>query len=348
MRIAVLGAGYAGLSVTWHLLLYTQGAATVDLFDPFPIGEGVSGMASGLLHSFTGKRAVKPVFADQGINATHRLITEASKALGVPLVQSSGILRPAIDNEQAEYFRQRATEFPHEAEWWEKARCEMTVSGMSIREGLGGLFIKTGVTINNPLYLSGLWDACASLGTQFYDELIENLSDISEFYDHIIVTPGANADLLPELQHLPLSKVKGQLIELAWPADIPMPKFSINSKKYMVLNAERHTCIVGSTFEHNQPDSKPDEKLAYDEIMPPIIELFPALKQAEILNYYAGMRTSSTTHLPLISKIREGLWFLGGLGAKGLLYHGLTGDMLAQAVIHNSTAHIAKEFLFTP
>ncbi|EPJ20257.1 glycine dehyrogenase domain protein [Chlamydia psittaci 02DC23] len=49
----------------------------------------------------------------------------------------------------------------------------------------------------------------------------------------------------------------------------------------------------------------------------------------------------------MISRIKENLWFLGGLGSKGLLYHGLTGDMLAQAVLKQSTAYIAKEFLFT-
>ncbi len=348
MRIAVLGAGYAGLSVTWHILFHTQGTASVDLFDPVPLGEGVSGMASGLLHGFTGRKASKPVLADQGINATHGLITEASRSLGQPIVLSRGILRPAVDDEQATIFKQRATEFPQEVEWWEKAQCEITVPGLVIGEGLGALFIKNGISINNTAYIQGLWNCCASLGTQFYDELIENLSDIEECYDHIIVTPGANADLLPELSHLPLSKVKGQTIEVAWPQGVPVPQFSINAQKYMVVNTEKHTCLLGATFEHNQPEDTPDEELAYSEIMPPILALFPELKDAQVLNYYAGMRSSSSSHLPVISRIKEKLWFLGGLGSKGLLYHGITGDMLAQAVISNSMAYVAKEFLFEP
>ncbi|EPP30257.1 FAD dependent oxidoreductase family protein [Chlamydia psittaci 08-2626_L3] len=345
MRIAVLGAGYAGLSVTWHLLLHSQGTATIDLFDPVPLGQGASGLSSGLLHGFTGKKAMKPPLADLGITSTHSLITEASKALHIPIVLSRGIIRPAVDDEQAEIFMKRVEEFPNELEWWEKARCEMTVPG--IVANLGALFIKNGVTINNNAYINGLWDACANLGTQFYDELIENISDIEEFYEHIIVTPGANAHFLPELQKLPLSNVKGQLIEISWPKDLAMPQFSINGRKYMVANTENNTCILGSTFEHNQPEIVPDENVTYNEIMPPILSLFPDLKDATILNYYAGMRSSSSTRLPLISRIKENLWFLGGLGSKGLLYHGLTGDMLAQAVLKQSTAYIAKEFLFT-
>ncbi|SYX09196.1 bifunctional tRNA (mnm(5)s(2)U34)-methyltransferase/FAD-dependent cmnm(5)s(2)U34 oxidoreductase,Uncharacterized conserved protein,glycine oxidase ThiO,FAD dependent oxidoreductase [Chlamydia poikilotherma] len=345
MRIAVLGAGYAGLSVTWHLLLHSQGTATIDLFDPVPLGHGASGLSSGLLHGFTGKKASKPPLADLGITSTHGLITEASKALNIPIVLSRGIIRPAIDDQQAEIFMKRVEEFPNELEWWEKARCEMTVPG--IVANLGALFIKNGVTINNNAYINGLWDACANLGTQFYDELIENIEDIEEFYDHIIVTPGANAHVLPELEKLPLSNVKGQLIEISWPEDLAMPQFSINAHKYMVANTENNTCILGATFEHNQTEPVTDETSAYNEIMPPILSLFPALKEAKILNYYAGTRSSSSTRLPLISRIKENLWFLGGLGSKGLLYHGLTGDMLAQAVLKQSTAYVAKEFLFT-
>ncbi|AGW39104.1 putative oxidoreductase [Chlamydia pecorum W73] len=348
MRVAVLGAGYAGLSVTWHLLLHTQGTTTIDLFDPIPIGQGASGMSSGLLHAFTGKKALKPPYADLGLLTTHSLITEASKALNLPIVLSRGILRPAKDDEQAEIFMKRAEEFPKEVEWWEKARCEITLPSMVVPSNLGALFIKNGVTINNNAYIDGLWDACASLGTQFYDELIEQLSDIEEFYDHIIVTPGANADLLPELQALPLTKVKGQLLEISWPLDLAMPSFSINAQKYMVSNLESRTCIVGATFEHNQPENSPDLDAAYQEIMPPIISLFPGLQNAQILNCYAGMRSSSSTRLPIIARLKEKLWFLGGLGSKGLLYHGLTGDMLAKAVLKSSTSYIAQEFLFTP
>ncbi|ANH78822.1 NAD(P)/FAD-dependent oxidoreductase [Candidatus Chlamydia sanziniae] len=347
MRIAVLGAGYAGLSVTWHFLLHTQGMATVDLFDPIPLGEGASGMSSGLLHAFHGQEALKPLYADLGMITTHSLITEASKALNLPIVLSRGIVRPATDDEQAALFMKRVEEFPNELEWWEKARCEITIPSMIIPANLGALFIKRGVTINNNRYIDGLWNACASLGTQFYDELIENISDIEEFYDHIIVTPGANADLLPELQSLPLNKVKGQLLEINWPKDLAMPPFSINAKKYMVTNTQKGTCILGSTFEHNQPNPTPNLELASQEILPPILSLFPGLKNAEILHCYAGMRSSSASHLPIIAKLKEKLWFLGGLGSKGLLYHGITGDMLAQAVLRTSTSYIAKEFLFT-
>lgn len=348
MRVAVLGAGYAGLSVTWHLLLHSQGVATIDLFDPVPLGTGASGLSSGLLHYFTGKKATKPPLADQGLNSTHALITEASKALNQRIVASCGILRPASDSEQAEIFKQRAQEFPNELEWWEKAQCELTVPGISIPSHLGSLFIKNGVTIDNTAYVQGLWEACASLGTQYYDELIEKLQDIEEFYDAIVVTPGANADMLPELQHLPLSKVKGQLLEITWPSDTPLLPFSVNAKKYMVTNTKNGTCILGATFEHNFTTDEIDEQTAYQEIMPPIIELFPSLKNVPITHCYAGFRSSSSTRLPIISRVKEKLWFLGGLGSKGLLYHGITGDMLAQAVLKQSLAYIAKEFLYSP
>lgn len=348
MRFAVLGAGYAGLSVSWHLLFYSQGTATIDLFDPVPIGSGASGLSSGILHSFTGRKAVKPLLAGPALTSAHNLITQASKAINKNLILSKGILRPAVDEEQASIFQQKVKEYPKELEWWEKAQSEIAVPGLSIPNNLGSLYIKDGITIDNESYIEGLWSACANLGTQFYDELIENIADIADFYDHIIITPGAHTDTFPELEKLPINKVKGQLLEITWPDNLPVPAITVNALKYMVMRNDYKTCILGATFEHNQVSEDVDETVAYNEIMPSVISLFPELKNAKVINCYAGLRSSSSTRLPIISKLQDKLWYLGGLGSKGLLYHGLTGDLLAQALLKNSTALIPKEFLFKP
>lgn len=347
MRIAVLGSGYAGLSVTWHLLFHSQGSAAIDIFDPSPLEDNATSLSSGLLHSFPGLRATKAFLADEGLVSTHNLITQASKSLDVPIVISHGILRPTMTLEQTNLFKQRAQEFPKELEWWEKAKCESSVPGLSINNDSGGLFIKNGVTIKNDMYIEGLWEACAALGTQLYSDLIEDLSEILDYYDHVIITPGANFDNLKTLTRLPVNKVKGQVLEIDWPENLnPLP-ISINASKYLIANTSKKTCILGATFEHNQPE-EPNQEEAYKEIIPKLSPFFPFLNSAKILGCYAGTRISTSTNKPLIGKIAEKTWLLIGLGSRGLLYHGITGNMLAQAVLSNNTQYIRPEFLYTP
>lgn len=346
MRIAVLGSGYAGLSVTWYLLFHSQGSATIDIFDPSPMEDNATSLSSGLLHAFPGPRATKAFLADEGLYSTHNLITQASRALNSSIITSHGILRPTITTEQTNLFKQRSQEFPSELEWWEKAKCESTIPGLSINNNAGGLFIKNGVTLNNNAYIEGLWQSCVALGTQMYDDMIDDLSKIKDYYDHIVITPGANFDNLKILEKLPIDKVKGQILEVNWPEDLnPLP-ISINANKYLVANNDNNTCILGATFEHNQIIEDPNQEKAYQEIVPKLSPFFPFLKTAKVISCHAGIRVSTPSKKPLIGKIAEKVWILVGLGSKGLLYHGITGSMLAQAVLSNNTKYIQQEFLY--
>lgn len=57
LRYAVLGAGFAGLSVTWHLLKLCPKDVPlrIDIYDEVGIGGGASGVAGGLLHPYSPK-----------------------------------------------------------------------------------------------------------------------------------------------------------------------------------------------------------------------------------------------------------------------------------------------------
>lgn len=71
MKIAVVGAGYAGLAVTWHLL---QKNHEVTVFES---GEGASHVSTGLLHSSPG-RSGKPTWrADEGMKSAQELLEVA-------------------------------------------------------------------------------------------------------------------------------------------------------------------------------------------------------------------------------------------------------------------------------
>lgn len=79
MKIAVIGAGFAGLAAAWHLL---ESSHLVTLFDEKPLGGGTSGMAAGLMHPFSRNLQSFRPLAIESLKATIFLFQEVEKVTG--------------------------------------------------------------------------------------------------------------------------------------------------------------------------------------------------------------------------------------------------------------------------
>ena len=90
MRIAVVGAGLAGLGVT-HFLL--KKGHFVTLFDQFGVGSGASGIPVGLCHPYLGRSGKPSKFAGEALQATRELLDIAEKSSGKKLADRGGIFR---------------------------------------------------------------------------------------------------------------------------------------------------------------------------------------------------------------------------------------------------------------
>jgi glycine/D-amino acid oxidase-like deaminating enzyme len=341
MRFAILGAGFAGLAVTWFILHYTKGAAAVDLFDPEPIGGGASGLSSGLLHPYVGKQARVSWEASKCIKETHRLITVASQALAKPIILSKGILRPALSDEQMADFQANAQNYS-DTEWWNAKQCEQAIQGLKIAPSRGGLFIKDGLTLDVESYLQGLWQACVLHGTQYYQQGLIKPADLEE-YDRVLLAMGPFIKNFQPLKDLPITAVKGQMLELKWPDGLPPLTFSLVGPKYIVMRPGSKSCFAGATYEHTFSSPKPEQDLAAKEIMPQIATFFPDLKEAPILSVRAAFRASAPNHLPLVGKLSEKFYFLTGLGSRGLLYHAWIGKHVARTLLTGDTIHLPEK-----
>lgn len=125
LRCAVLGAGFAGLSVTWHLLQNSPKEMNlqVDVIDEVGIGGGASGVSGGLLHPYSPK--VKLLWrGEECWNECLRLLSVAEQAAGYGessnndtlfsqmnnrfIVRRSGILRPAVSEKNWNIMHQNA------------------------------------------------------------------------------------------------------------------------------------------------------------------------------------------------------------------------------------------------
>jgi glycine/D-amino acid oxidase-like deaminating enzyme len=325
MKVAVVGAGFSGLASAWHLL---NAGAEVTLFDPAGIGGGTSGIAAGLLHTYAGLHSKLNWKGTEGCQATLFLLDKASEALQQPVYQKSGLLRVAMNESMQDDYRLCADKF-EDVEWWEAERCQKVVPGI---HPLPGIFIKSAYTVFSELYLKGLYAACVDLGAQFSKQIIQDFHAIPDF-DAILVTAGAQTSAISALRSLPLTQVKGQILEVEWPATMPPLTFPVNSQAYIVMNPHLKSCVIGATYERDFTSDRPDEKVAVREIIPKAAALLPALGSARVIGCKAGIRSSTPDHRPLLKQVSENCWVLAGMGSKGLLYHALFAQEASQQIL---------------
>ena len=319
MKIAILGAGLCGLATAWHLLDKNI-TSDLTLFDPAGIGGGASGVAAGLLHPYAGARAKLNHFAQEGYTATQKLLDVATKSLGEPIVQPTGVLRIALSDQQKSDFAKTAKIYD-DVEWWEADRCQATIEGLVEAPGI---FIRSGATINTMKYLEGLWIACEAMGAR----LVQQAADSLDQFDQVIIAAGYASASFADI---PLNPVKGQVLELAWPEGLPPLPFGISSRAYLLMNSP-NSCLAGATFEHHFDSPAPDIEEAKKHILPKAAAIIPALATAKILDCRAGIRASTPNHLPLIGQVGEGRWVITGMGSKGLLYHALYAEQLVSLI----------------
>lgn len=330
MRIAIIGAGFCGLAVAWHLLHHPDSSHfTVHLFDSKGIGKGTSGIAAGLLHPYAGAHAKLNWRGQEGFQATRELLNVASQALGRSIIaDDQGILRLALSDEQLADFQCCVERYPDDVQWLDANACQRLAPGC---KPTPGLWIKKGLTIYSPLYLQGLWLACSQLGATFKQQSIHSLEELRDF-DLTIAATGAETLRLPECASLPLSLVKGQVLEFSWPHNHPPLSCALNSHVYLLMTETRTSCLVGATYEKGHQTALIDIETAKKELLPKAFELFPPLQEATIINCYTGMRAAPPQNRPLIQRLTPSQWILTGMGSKGLLYHALFAKELVQKI----------------
>jgi len=309
MKAAIVGAGLAGLAVAYHL--GRQGGWESTLFDPKGIGGGASGVSTGLLHPFPGKRALRSWGAEEGMRETSQLIHVSERALGRPVAEKTGIFRPAVTEQQKADFSSRADEDP-EAIWQEHPQFGP------------GLWIPQGVTLYSRLYLEGLWKACQ--GATLVKESVGALADL-QHYDAIVLTAGF--ETLHFAPHLPLQITKGQTLLCRWPERLP---FSLVSQGHITPTEDPTICQVGSTYEHTYASLDPDPK-ATEELLAKVESFYPPAGQFEVLEIRSGARISRPKgYRPIAEKTAPKTWLFTGLGSRGMLYHAWMGKKIAQEI----------------
>ena len=332
MKIAILGAGFSGLATCWHLLQYktTDYPIEIVVFDPKGIGGGTSGIAAGLLHPFAGAHAKYNLWGREGMQATQRLLDIASTALKQPVAQYTGMLRLATTKELHDDYLQCSLINP-DVTWIASGKCPEYAPQAVPHDGI---LIKEGISVYSGLYLQGLWLACENKGAKLEKIACENLESLND-YDVIVVATGAGTMQFPELRHLPINTVKGQIIEYAWSSNVLPLSIPLNALGYVVMSPALTSCYAGSTYERDYQTEGPDLQAALNEIIPKVAPMLPSITTSKVLDCRAGMRATTRSRLPICKQVTTKCWVIAGMGSRGLLYHALMGETLARDIMNS-------------
>lgn len=308
MRVAVIGAGFAGLAAAWHLAQ----RAEVVVFDPLGIGGGASGIAAGLAHPYVGEEVRRSYLADEAMEAMGVLIDLVEQKLG-RAVSSRGLVRLVED-----------------ASKWERLEGQHDVHAL----GEGRFLITSGRVVNCPLYLNGLWQLVEDKGGKLTRERVQDLEAL-EGFDAVIVAAGAWSGKL--VGPLAASVLKGQVLVCEAKEIGVLPQMSVVGKGYMAIEGTR--CYLGSTYERSFADEKSDRQVCEQIIVPKVAAFFPGVAELDIIEARASLRLCVREHregvpdyFPLMRKHKEGIWVLTGMGSRGLLYHALLGKRIAEEI----------------
>lgn len=330
LKIAIIGAGFAGLSLTFHLV--SSGKAECTLFDQTGIGGGASGIASGLLHPFPAAATQYSFMGKEALHESMKLLNVASKYAQTPVMSSPGIFKLAMSSEDTRRFS--ALSHRYERLKW------FLSHPITANKSFPSLLIENGVTVFCQHYLESLWAACSDHGASFVKEKIEDVSALKGF-DVAILCVGAGIHELDPAWKLQF--IKGQVLECK--AKEPLLKCSVIAKGYVAVTEDPLVYHVGSTYEHRYTQIEPDMDTAKELILPKCKEYFSAIDQMEITDCRAAVRVANpSSHLPVIKRCSASLYAVSGLGSRGLLYHGLLGKQLTEALLLQDTKRISREF----
>jgi glycine/D-amino acid oxidase-like deaminating enzyme len=324
--ILIVGAGLAGACAAVTLSAHHS----VHVLESDEPASGASGAAAGLVNPFMGRRA-RPVWRlREALDAVPTLLESVGAA---DLFPDTGVLRPAVEPDQVEPFRQAAADHPDLATWLPPAAVQDRHP--AVRPDRGALHIPRGGAVDVGAMVEALLRAAASRGavveTQapvlYWRETpdaavveVDRGDDTEELRaDRVLLALGQGFPPFPELRRLGLDGVKGQTVRVRRPKPLTDSLPPMSGRGYVVPNA--NSLVLGSNYHNDYDDLTPDPD-ATTYIQEKTSAMIPGLEQAEVLGATAGVRVKhADTNQPLLGPLprRDRIWTFTALGSKGLL-----------------------------
>lgn len=365
MKVGIVGQGCAGLATAFHLLKSTNVPITVDLVDAHP-GAGATAVAAGLLHPLAPSG--KPLWQGMTSFAKATALVRESSRLGTsgggdPFWRTASLYRPASTDKQRRQFERNVG--------WEPREDLLGVHCTATDGETDGFFVPEGMVLDTRRYLEALWDACNVLARDSGSTVTSrriSITSIDELrpygYDATVIAAGAAVQEIAEIRDaIKLDLCQGYTVDMikdtvSGANSKHTPEPSILGQPYVAFHGPTRA-IVGATQRHGVSSEEALRVLAHgiddasSDATQSATSLVQSARQAvpelddntwRIRSVRSGVRAIPTRtqegSIPyagrLPDEMQENCWIIAGLGARGLVYHALLGELTSAAVLGNA------------
>jgi len=365
-NIAIVGGGLAGLSATYHLLQKSIDDPNLEMPEITIIDKakpglgGASSVAGGLLHPFSPRGKLINLGLE-GLEASNSLIDVASEHESSCILREK-IYRLALSEKNVMQLTDTSSLYPKYATWLTSEEIQERCGSSS--SNLGGIVLSSGCkVIHVPTYLQGLWKACQHMsnGTAIWS-IEENASSSSateskDFwkqrllqFDTVIFAAGSalfhDSILHKDAIDFPADLVRGQSIEVSVQQNDAVSSSDFRNEatlcgKYVVPLPKQNHVLIGATHEF-KPDPLNEQEVVED-LRVKCYNMSPFVwESGNVHKITEGYRVQTTRgkygRMPIIGKslyndLHTNSWLFTGLSSRGLVYHGVYGNALSQAIL---------------
>ena len=345
MKIVIIGAGVAGLSLGWRLL---QAGADVTILERSQPGSGATAAAAGMIavtaelmdaHAVEIEfarysNALWPAFAEEVEAASNRMVGYARSGILMVAADEAALARlakrasePGLEMLDAARTRAQAPLItsPQVGALWSPK--EALVDARALGTALTHAFQRAGGRLlsNEAVVRIDRHDGRAAIA---HTPFAQYEADV------FVLAAGAWSGLIEAIL-APITPIKGEMIALVPPNGEKLPLSVIwGNGIYAVPRGER--LLIGATVESAGFDTALT-MAAREGLRAKAESLMPALKGWRLVDHWAGLRPQSPDGLPLLGPTAlDGLWLAGGQFRNGILFapaiaESLTAQLMGKA-----------------
>lgn len=354
----VIGDGIAGLGAALGLARYRK---KVLLIGRSGIKGGATPRAAGILDPFLEMDPRSPLFklAREAFLGYSRWARHSGFSLQKAGYRTVGMIYIAMDRREETHLRRRLV--------WQK-KSGISVRWLSAREILkrepyvsrnlrGGLFYPSIPRVQPEKLMKVMRVSAKKRGVQTLlskacvklvvsGKEVQGVSLRGRFFKSKVVIQAAGAwcGVSGALgARLPVKPVRGQIL-IAKKEKIKISSILHSVNGGYIVPWDPETLLLGSTVEH--AGFKPATTVrGLRSIRRRTEKIVPALKTAQMLTSWAGLRPFPKDRLPIIGPAKiKGLYWAGGYYRSGILISGLAGELLAEGVVTGRMPASLKPF----
>lgn len=351
--VAIIGAGYTGLSAALHLAMAGK---TVVVLEANRVGWGASGRNGGQIHSgqrqepewFEARynRAISQRFFKMGEDAK-QLVHSLIKRYKIDCDLKPGVIQAVHKQRYVSDFQDQVAllndHYDHPVIWLDQ---EETAHRLGTNAYYGAILDPTAGHLHPLKFALGLAEAALSEGAKIYENT--PVQDISDWNSPTLKTPdgtvradkvlvcgnGYVGGLIPtvDARVMPINNFIAATRPLT-EAENPLPGDECASDSRFVVNYWRMSADKRLLFGggENYSSSFPRNIEAF--VRRPLTEIYPQFKDVEIDYAWGGTLAVTVHRVPFIQKLNDHVFAAAGFSGQGVTLAPMAGQILAEAAL---------------